>query len=105
MTLKEIKTLLSSTQLPVVYDFWPEGAAPGLPWICYREAGSSNFAADGIVYQAIRNIDVELYSRQKDPTSEELLEATLTAAGIFWEKSEIYLADEQAYEVIYEIEV
>lgn len=105
MDLRQIKSVLESTGLPVVYDFWPEGAAPALPWICYREAGSNNLAADGIVFLQIRDIEIELYTRSKDPTSEAAVERALTDAGIYWEKSETYIETEHCFEVIYEIEV
>ena len=66
MDLEQIKTMLESTGLPVVYLAWEEGMAPPLPWIAYRILYSNNFAADGVVYQPIDRIIVELYSKLKD---------------------------------------
>lgn len=105
MTLAEITTILEGTKLPVTYNAWPVGNAPSLPWIAYIEAGSDNFAADGIAYGLIKNIDVELYTATKDPTSEALVEKALTDAGIFWNKTETYLEGEAAFQITYEIEV
>lgn len=105
MSLADIKSILAGTGLPVVYYAWPENAAPALPWICYWETGSNNAAADGIVYAAVKQISIELYSQMKDPTSENAIESALTAAGIFWQKTETYLEDEHCFEVEYEIEV
>lgn len=49
---------------------------------------------------------LELYTAEKDPGAEQQLETALTAAGIFYSKSEeIYIDDEQMQYVIYEIEV
>lgn len=108
MTLAEIKTLLENItdfQNKVVYYAWPTGEAPALPFICYYEDSTNNFAADGIVYQPIRNITIELYSKHKDRASESAIESALTNAGIFYDKTEAYLDDERCFMESYEIEV
>lgn len=109
MTLEEVKAMLDKTGLPVVYREWPqnpeEGLPPPLPWLCYLVRRGNHFAADGIVYYAAPVIDVELYSADKDPVSESAVEAVLTAAGLFYSKTEIWLEDEKMYEILYETEV
>lgn len=103
MDLEQIKTMLESTGLPVVYLAWEEGSAPPLPWIAYRVLYSNNFAADGVVYQPINRITVELYSKLKDQESEDKVESALSS--LFWEKSETYIDDERCCQVAYEFEV
>ena len=105
MTLDELNTLLASTGMPVAYYAFPVGDAPPLPWICYVVTGSSNFIADGRVYQKSNAIDVELYCNEKDPALEARVEAVLADACIPWEKTEQYLDSEKCWEIIYEIEV
>ena len=105
MTLQDLKDTLEETGLPVTYDFWPVGAAPELPWICYRTTGSSNLFADGTVYLAISGADVDLYVRRKDPASEALVEAALDGAGLPWEKTETFVQSEDCYQIKYQIEV
>ena len=108
MTLAELKTALSSItgfSDKVVYRAWPVGQAPALPFICFMVDGSDNFGADNIVYKAINRVNVELYSKNKDTTSEGLIEALFETKGIYWEKDEVYLDDEACYEIIYSIEV
>lgn len=109
MTLEDLKTVLDGTGIPVTYRCWtqnPEkGLPPPLPWICYLETRPNNFSADGVVYAAARGVQVELYTAEKDLASETAVEAALTAAGIFYQKEEIWLESEQAYEILYEIEV
>lgn len=108
MTLSDIKNILegiSSFENKVVYYAWPEKEAPALPWICYYEDESNNFAADGIVFQPILNVTIELYSRTKDTASEALIESALNTAGIFWQKSETYIDNEKCFVETYEIEV
>ncbi len=101
--LQQVLKRLNTTGLPVTYRFWPEGAAPPLPFLCYFAAGSNNFAADGVVYEAITAVTIELYTKYKDTAAEELVEAAL--APFYWEKEETFLESEQCYETIYEIEV
>lgn len=108
MTLTDINTLLSSIagfEGKVAYYAFPEDAAPCLPFICYYEDESDNFAADGIVYHPILRVTIELYSRHKDTQSEALIEAALTEAGIYWEKNETYIDTEKVFMETYEIEV
>lgn len=105
MTLDELYTLLKKTNLPVVYNAWDEGAAPNLPYIVYRQTGSNNFGADNRVYYSAMPVDVELYTKNKSPATEALVETELNGASIFWEKSETYLDTEKCFEIIYEIEV
>ncbi len=103
MTLSEVDVLLKTTGLPVTYRTWPENEAPPLPFVCYVEAGSNNFAADGVVYYPVKRMQVELYTKLKDPETEGKVEAALSS--FFWEKTETYLSTEKCYQILYEIEV
>lgn len=103
MTLAEVKNMLEESGMPVAYGSFPVGSAPPLPFICYLVTGSNNFIADGVVYQAVQAIDIELYTQQKDPDAEAAVEAAL--ATLPWEKSEVYLDDEKCVQIVYEIEV
>lgn len=105
MTLAEVKTVLEGTGLPVAYRAFPEGDAPALPFVCYHSPYTNNFAADGVAYATINHINVELYTQVKDPTTEGKVEAALTGAGIYWEKSETYLEAEKCFQILFEIEV
>ena len=105
MTLQEFKPVLEATGLPVAYRAFPEGDAPALPFVCYHSPYTNNFAADGVVYATINHINVELYTQVKDPATEGRVEAALTGAGIYWDKSETSLDDEKCFQILYEIEV
>lgn len=108
MGLDEIFDILNGIERfcgKVAYYAFPENAAPPLPFICYYENESDNFAADGVVYCKRLRVIIELYSRHKDIASEELIETALTEAGIFWEKEETYIDTEKVFLETYEIEV
>lgn len=103
MKLEEIYQLLESTGLPVAYRAWPIGEAPELPYICYLTAYSNNFSADGTVYEKIDHIQIELYTKEKNPEAEGKVENALSS--LFWEKTDSYIDTEQCYQILYEIEV
>lgn len=103
MELKEIEEILETTGLPVTYYAWPEKAAPPLPYICYLATYSNNFSADGFVYIPINHIQIELYTKLKEPATEDKVEQALSS--LFWEKTETYIDTERCYQILYEIEV
>ena len=108
MTLADVKTMLSGItgfDKKVAYRAFPEDGAPALPFICYIATYTDNFFADDQVYKVIQYIDIELYSENKDEASEKLIEATLDANNIGWNKEEEYISTEDMYEVIYSISI
>lgn len=105
MTREEIESMLNETEISYEYNhFEVEDAIPP-PFICYLTPESHNFAADGIVYQRINELDIELYTDQKEEALEKRIEDVLNSHEIFWEKTEGYIESEQMYEVLYEMEV
>ncbi len=104
MTLDELSTLLQTTGLPVTYRAWPESEAPPLPYLCYLESYSNNFAADGTVYFSAPHMQIELYEPLRDPETEAKVQAVLASVA-FWEKTITYIETEKCYQILYEIEV
>ena len=105
MTIEELAAMLQSTGIPFAYDHFAEGESPSPPFICYLLPGSDNFAADGQVYYRINQVRIELYTDSKDLAVEEKLEKALDDAGIFYNKSEVWIESEKLYEVLYSFEV
>lgn len=104
LTQAELKTVLDSSGIPFAYRAWKNGH--DLPFGVFYFERDNPFAADGIVYAKKTLYALELYTAEKDPDTEAALEKALTAAGIFYSKSdEIYIDEEQMFYVIYEIEV
>jgi hypothetical protein len=102
--MDEIITILEALGIPYAYDHFAEGEGPDPPFICYRCPNSDNFAADGVAYFPITEIDIELYTDTKDPETEKKLEDLLTKSGIFFEKTETWIDSEKLYEVLYSFE-
>jgi len=93
--------LLKTTGLPVAYHHFVSPPSP--PYIVYLFSYSSNFGADNRVYSQHPNYQVELYTTEKDPVSEKLIEDLFDEHDIYWEKSETYIESEGLYQVLYEI--
>lgn len=103
MTYKEVKTLLSSAGIPVVYYQWPEGQAPEPPYLVFYYPGDNDFKADDSNYSKIRELTVELYTDQKDFALEETVESILSP--LVYSRNEAYLDTERMFMVSYETEV
>lgn len=103
MTLNELNDLLVTTGYPVAYDhFSSEQTAP---YICYMTPYSNNFSADGIAYQKINHVQIELYTAKKDIAAESAVESALDGADIFYDKTETFVDSEKMYEIIFDCEV
>ena len=103
--MDELLQMLRETRIPFAYDHFTEGESPDPPFLVFLFPQSDNFSADGIVYQKIDALHVELYTDKKDPEAETQIEAVLTGHGLFYEKSEVWIESEKLYEVLYQMEV
>ena len=102
--MEELVLMLQEIGLPFAYDHFAEGESPSPPFICFLYPASDNFAADGQVYFKISEVHVELYTDEKNPETEDRLEAVLDRHGIFYQKSEVWIEEEKLYEVLYQFE-
>jgi hypothetical protein len=94
---------LLETGYPVAYRQFK--SAPELPYIVYLFATSADLMADNENYQGIGDYQVELYTQDKDLTSEAVVEASLKALRLPFGKTEAYLDTEDMYEVLYEVRI
>lgn len=108
MTYEELAQKIASIGIPYAYYAFPESdddPAPAPPFICYFCVNSANFFADGLVFQKIDTIALELYSQIKDWELEERVEKMLEAEELTWQKEEMFLDDEQVFEVVYTFDI
>ena len=101
----DLVKLLEETGIPFAYDHFAEGESPEPPFLCYLLPGSDNFSADGKVYHKISEVRLELYTDYKDLASEQKVEDTLDAAGLFYNKTETWIDSEKLYEVLYSFDM
>lgn len=100
MLYTTLKAFGLTNNIPVAYRFFKEPQK--LPFLVYYEERSDNFVADNQIYLKKSVYTVELYTQDKDPGLEALLEAALD--GYIWEKTEDYIDTEQMYQITYELE-
>lgn len=100
-----IPEILTGTGIPFAYDHFAEGESPAPPFCIYRYPESDNFGADNRVWSKAAVCYIELYTDQKEPETEEIIEEALDDAGIYWDKSEVWIDSEKLYEVLYAMEM
>ena len=102
--MDKLLAMLKEMDIPFAYDHFAEGESPDPPFICYLLPGTNHFAADGIAYFKINEVNIELYTDIKDLDVEQRIEAVLDQHGIFYAKSEVWIESESLYEVLYSFE-
>ena len=102
--MDDLMQLMEEIGLPFAYDHFAEGESPDPPFITFLLPGSDNFAADGKVYLKIDEVHIELYTDEKNPETEALVEDVLDAHEIFYDKTEVWIESEKLYEVLYAFE-
>ena len=102
--MDDLMQLMEEIGLPFAYDHFAEGESPDPPFITFLLPGSDNFAADGKVYWKINEVHIELYTDEKNPETEALVETVLDAHEIFYDKTEVWIESEKLYEVLYSFE-
>lgn len=102
--MQDLMDLLSETGLPFAYDHFAEGESPEPPFITFLIPASDHFSADGVVYLKVDVVHIELYTDEKNPETEALVETALDNHGIFYEKTEVWIESERLYEVLYSFE-
>ena len=105
MSYEEVVAMVTEMGLPHAYDHFAEGESPNPPFLIFLYPGSDNFAADGKVYFAINRLNLELYTDKKDLELEARVESVLSEHELFFNKTEVWIASEHLYEVLYELEV
>lgn len=105
MTYAEIASMIESTGLENAYYQYPEGEAPELPYILFYYPERNDFQADNKNYARIPQLNIELYTKEKDFDKEKLIEDLLDENDIPYDKEEQYIEKEKMYEVLYITEV
>lgn len=106
MTAKQLSNILET--IPgfvdrVAMNAFPEGEAPELPWIVYRQTSANRLLADNRVYYNSPVFVIELYTEFKSPETEAALESALASAELIWTKDEDYLDSERCYMITYTV--
>lgn len=102
--MDDLMQLLAEIGIPFAYDHFAEGESVDPPFITFLIPNTDNFSADGVVYLKVDVVHIELYTDEKNPETEALVETVLDDHGIFYEKTEVWIESERLYEVLYSFE-
>lgn len=105
MTYQEVAQMIESIGLPYTYYSFPINQAPNLPYIVFYFPNSDDFSADNLNYVPITDLNIELYSRDKNFALEKQVEDVLKNNNIYFSKSETFINTENMYEVLYETQI
>lgn len=108
MTKEQIEQMLDEMGIPYRYHHFTQKEMKdvNLPIMVWIVPGTDNFFADGQTYHKIKQLDIELYTDQKDWNLEEKLEEILDKYGIAWEQTASeWIESEKMWESLYEMEV
>ena len=95
-----VKEILDATGLP--YKESRFLTPPKTTYAVYNDAVSRR-GADNVNLISQHDVSIELYEYKPDPESETLIESTLDALGIEYEKAPRYwIQAEQIYQVVYD---
>lgn len=103
MTRVELASILKSTGFALAYREFRNPQPP--PYIVYMFVEDDDLKADNINYAEISNYQIELYSKEKDSTSEKLIETALKNNSIGYSKHEEYIRSEKLNQVVYLIQI
>ena len=101
MTYIEVANMITTIGVPFAYYQFPNNTEQACPFICFFFDRSNDLAADNTNYQKIRELNIELYTDNKDFELEETVESTLNQNGLVFTREETYLKSEQMYMVTF----
>lgn len=97
--------ILKKIGLPYAYHHFSKSFYVDPPFIVYLVDSNKHMSADGVVYSKSKNIDIEVYTDRKDISLEEKIEGILDEEKLYYLKQEMWIEEEDLYEVVYEITI
>lgn len=105
MTYKEIASMIESIGLPYAYYQFSEDTAEAPPFVVFFYSQTADLYADDLNFQRIEQLNIELYTSEKDFELEARIEKLLSDHGLTYYREESYLDSEKMYQIAYETEV
>lgn len=105
MTYQEIAQMIQDTGLTNAYYSFPENSNPVLPYVLFYYPSNDDLIADNTNYQTITQLNIELYTADKDFYTELLVMNALNEHGLVFSRAESYIENEHMYEVLFETTV
>ena len=104
MTYAEIATMIEGIGLPCAYNEF-KNTLEGPPFVCWILGGSNDFEADNENYTKVERLHIELYTDERDFSTEAEVEGVLKSYGLVCVSNGDYIQDERMYQRIWETDV
>lgn len=101
MTLAEIKNLIASTGIDYAYNAFPTEAA--CPKIVFYVDETQNLSANNRVGETSTKVEIDLYTHQKEPETEAILEGALS--DLYYSKAEEFIDEEACLRIEYRVSI
>ncbi len=105
MNYEKIFEMMQEIGLPFAYHHFAEGESPKPPFLIFLSPGENTFSADNLMYHSFKRLDIELYTDEKSPETEQKVEEILRQHNLYYTKNEAWIESEKLYEILYELEV
>lgn len=105
MTTQEVNDMVAGFGLPYAYYQFEQNTVQAPPFLCFFFGPSSDFQADNTNFQPIRELNIELYTDQKNFEMEENLEKAFDALNLTYFKEETHLDKERLHMTAYTMDV
>ena len=102
--LKAIKTAFDTAGITYAYNVFPtDASSPSLPYVTGFVTGGQGISADNVNYFDTMDISIVLFTKVKDPDTEDDVRDVLKSLGCIYTWDESYSTDEQMYVITYSI--
>jgi len=102
--LKAIKTAFDNAHIPYAYNVFPtDDSSPALPYVTGFVTGGEGNPADDENYFDTMNVSLVLFTKVKDPDTEDAVRAVIKTLGCVYTWDEAYMTDEKMYVITYSI--
>lgn len=105
MTHTEVATMIASIGLPYAYYEFPDDTEQEPPFVVFYYPQSDDLYADNQNYVGITQLNIELYTDEKDFDLESTVESVLTGSGLTYTKMETRIDKERMWQILYQMEV
>ncbi len=105
MTHTEVATMIASIGLPYAYYEFPDDTEQEPPFVVFYYPQSDDLYADNQNYVGITQLNIELYTDEKDFDLESTVESVLVGSGLTYTKMETRIDTERMWQILYQMEV
>lgn len=100
--LKALYDAFTEAKIPYAYNVFPtDDSSPVMPYVTAYVSGGEGFMADDLNYYDQMNIQLLLFTKEKDPVTEDKVKEVLKSLECPYTWSEAYATDEKMYVITY----